>query len=196
MNKRQFLEKLQKNLSGLPKEEIDDVISDFEEYFEIGSERNRSEEDILKAFGDPKLLAQQIKAESFIKKAEQNISSHAIIKAVFTTIGLSFFNLIVILPVFLLIVAILGFLFLCAVSIGAMGLSGTIISLFYPLYEQYLAFTVNSVALVFASIGTCSLGILFFVGDIYLAKFLYRKFLKYLRFNARLVRVRRFEDEI
>ncbi len=188
MNKKQFLEKLHKNLFGISKDEITDILADFEEYFEIGKERGRSEEDIIISLGNPKQLARQIKAESFIKKAEQNISSSTITKAVFTTIGLSFFNLIVILPVFLIIIGFLAFLFASSISISATGISGAVLSLFYPLFEQYLTFKINNIALFFAFIGVGSTGILFFVGNIYFTKLLYRKFLKYLKFNVNFIK--------
>ena len=46
MNKKQYIEKLARYLKGLPKEEIEDILSDFDEYFEIGKERGRKEDEI------------------------------------------------------------------------------------------------------------------------------------------------------
>jgi len=197
MNKKKhFLENLEKNLKGLPKEEIKDILDDFREYFDVGSERGRTEDEIIISFGSPKIIAKQIKAESYIKKAEENTSAANITRAVFTTIGLSFFNIIFILPVFAVIFSMLAALFAAAISIGAAGVSGTVASFFYPIYSQYFTFTINIVVLIFAFIGTGAFGILFFIGDIYLAKLIYRLIVKYLKLNISIVKDRRQLDEI
>lgn len=196
MTKEKFLENLEKSLRGIPKEEIRDIVSDFEEYFEVGAERGRTKDEIVKSLGSPKALAKQIKAESYIKKAEEAASAANIARAVFTTIGLSFFNIIFILPIFIFIISILGALFSAAVSIGAAGISGTVASFFYPLYSQYFTFTVNAAVLIFAFIGMGALGIIFFIGDIYLAKLVYRLTVKYLKLNMSIIKDRRQQNEI
>jgi uncharacterized membrane protein len=197
MNKKQyFLENLEKNLKGIPKDEINDILEDFREYFDVGSERGRTEDEIILSFGNPKNIAKQIKAESYIKKAEANTSAANITRAVFTTVSLSFFNIIFILPVFAVIFSILAALFAAAISIGAAGISGTVASFFYPLYSQYFTFTINSAVLIFAFIGMGAFGILFFIGDIYLAKLIYRLTVKYLKLNISIVKDRRQIDEI
>ena len=196
MDKKQYIEKLAKYLKGLPKEEIEDILSDFDEYFEIGKERGRKEEELSVSLGDPKVLAKQIRLESYIKKAEQATSAANIGRAVFTSIGLSFFNLIFVLPPLAVIFAAIGALFASAVSIGAAGITGTVGSFFYPLYSQYITFKVNIAAQIFAFIGLGSFGILFFIGDLYLAKLTYRMIVKYLRFNLNIIRGRRQQDEI
>ena len=90
MDKKNFMEKIKKNLKSLPAKEIEDILNDLEEYFEVGKERGRTEEEIANSLGDPKILARQIIAESYIKKAEQTASAVNITKAVFTSIGLGF----------------------------------------------------------------------------------------------------------
>jgi len=196
MNKKQYIEKLARYLKGLPKEEIEDILSDFDEYFEIGKERGREEDELSISLGNPKTLAKQIRLESYIKKAEQTTSAANIGRAVFTSIGLSFFNLIFVLPPLAVIFAAIVALFASAVSIGAAGITGTVGSFFYPLYSQYITFKVNIAAQIFAFIGLGSFGILFFIGDLYLAKFIYRLIVKYLRFNLNIIRGRRQQDEI
>ena len=54
MNKLQYFEKLEKSLRPLPGEEISDIINDFKEYFEVGIERGRSEEEISMSLGNQK----------------------------------------------------------------------------------------------------------------------------------------------
>ena len=61
MNKKQYIEKLARYLKGLPKEEVEDILSDFDEYFEIGKERGREDEELSISLGNPKDLAKQIR---------------------------------------------------------------------------------------------------------------------------------------
>ncbi len=196
MNKEIFLDKLSRNLRNLPKEEIEDILMDFEEYFEIGKERGRPEEEISSSLGDPKILARQIRAESHIKKAEESTSPGNITRAVFTTIGLSFFNIIFILPPFLVVFSIIIALFAVSVAISAAGITGMVGSFFYPLYSDYLTFYVNPAVGIFAFLGLGAFGILFFTGNIYLWKLMYRGIIKYLRFNLSIIRGRRKQDEV
>lgn len=62
----------------------------------------------MASLGSPKTLARQIRFESYVKLAEGNASAAHIGKAVFTSIGLSFFNLIFILPLFLIVLGLLS----------------------------------------------------------------------------------------
>jgi uncharacterized membrane protein len=196
MNKEKFIERLSKNLKNLPKEEVTDILSDLEEYFEVGLERGRTEEELVSSMGDPKTLAREIRVESFIKKAEESASTGNIARAVFTSIGLSFFNLIFILPPFIAIFSIILSLFAVSVSLGAAGITGMVGSLFYSLYSQYLTFTLHPAALFFLFLGIGAFGVLFFVGNIYLWKLTYRGTVKYLRFNLSIIKGRRQQDEI
>lgn len=196
MNKLQYLENLEKSLKSLPKEETNDIINDFKEYFEVGIERGRSEEDLSLSLGNPKMLARQIRLESYIKKAEETKSASSILRAVFMSIGLSFFNLIIMLPVFLIVISALAALFACSISLSAAGITGTVGSIFSPLFSQYLTFNVNVAVSIFAFIGIGSLGILFFIGNIYISKFIFRLVVRYLRFNLSVVKGKRGQDEI
>jgi uncharacterized membrane protein len=196
MNKLQYLENLEKSLKSLPKEETIDIMNDFKEYFEVGIERGRSEEDLTISLGNPRMLARQIRLESYIKKAEETKSASNILRAVFTSIGLSFFNLIVMLPVFSIVVSVLAVLFACSVSLCAAGITGTVGSIFSPLFSQYLTFNVNVAVSIFAFIGIGSLGILFFIGNIYISKFIFRLVVRYLRFNLSVIKGKREQNEI
>lgn len=196
MNKEIFLYKLSRNLKSLPKEEIDDIMMDFEEYFEVGRERGRTEEELASSLGEPGTLAKQIRAESYIRKAEENTSAGNITRAVFTTIGLSFFNIIFILPLFLVVFAVVLALFAVSIAISAAGITGMIGSFFYPLYAEYLTFAVNPAVGIFVFLSLGAAGILFFTGNIYLWKFMYGGIVKYLRFNISIIRGRRKQDEV
>ncbi|HEY0196238.1 MAG TPA: DUF1700 domain-containing protein, partial [Methanobacterium sp.] len=53
MNKDEYLKELTRLLWKLPKEEREDVLSDYREHFIIGMEKGRDEEEIAEALGGP-----------------------------------------------------------------------------------------------------------------------------------------------
>jgi uncharacterized membrane protein len=197
MNKRQYFDSLEKNLKSLKREEMDDILQDFREYFEIGIERGRTEQELMTSLGSPKTLARQIRFESYVKQAEKTTSAAHIGKAVFTSIGLSFFNLIFILPLFLIVLGVLSALFISAVAISAAGVTGTIGSFFIPLISQYVTFNtfIHPAVMAFAFLGIGAFGVIFFIGDIFFSRFLFGLTARYLRFNLEIIRGRRQQDE-
>jgi len=187
MNKKDFINKLSSYLGGIPAEEKQDVISDFEEHFKEGMAEGRKEEDIAEALGDPRALANQFKASILVSQAEKTTSPVNITRAVFATLGLGFFNLIFILGPFAVIASVLIALFACAIAITAAGITIFFGTIFGPLFPEYVSVLYNPAAAIFGSIGVTCLGVLFFVGDIYLAKLLNKLFLRYIKFNIRII---------
>jgi uncharacterized membrane protein len=187
MNKKDFMNKLSAYLGGIPGEDRQDVISDFEEHFKEGLAEGRTEEEIADSLGDPKSLANQFKASILVSEAEKTTSAVNIIRAVFATLGLGFLNLVFILGPFIAIVAVLISLFASAIAIIAAGITVFFASIFGPLIPQYFAVLINPAVAIFGSIGVTCFGILFFVGCIYLSKILYRLFVRYIKFNLRII---------
>jgi len=187
MNKKDFINKLSSCLGGIPVEERQDVINDFEEHFKEAMAEGRTEEEIADSLGDPKALANQFKANILVSKAEKTTSAINITRAVLATLGLGFFNLIFILGPFCAIASVLISLFASAISIIAVGIAVFLASIFGPLFPQYFAVLISPAVAIFASIGVTLFGILFFVGCIYLSKVFYRLFVRYIKFNLRII---------
>jgi uncharacterized membrane protein len=187
MNKKDFINKLSSYLGGIPEEDRRDVVNDFEEHFKEGIAAGRNEEDIAESLGDPRSLANQFKASILVSQAEKTTSPVNITRAVFATLGLGFFNLIFILGPFIAVVSVLIALFVCAITLTASGITMFFAGIFGPLFPQYISISINPAVTIFGSIGVTCLGILFFVGDIYLTKLLYRLFLRYIKFNLRII---------
>ncbi len=190
MNKKQFIDQLTVNLRGVPKEDRLDIISDFDEHFKIGMEKGRTEDELSDSLGNPKTLAKQLNASVLVGHAEKTTSASNITRAVFATLGLGFFNLIFVLGPFIGIVAVLFSLFAVAVAIAASGITILFATIFGPLFPEFVGIIVNPAVGIFGSIGVTCFGILFFVGDIFLAKALYRVFIKYIKFNSRVIKGR------
>ena len=191
MNKKEFLNKLSAYLEGIQKDDREDILSDFEEHFEVGLDKGRTEEDLADSLGDPIVLARQLKAGALVKKAEETTSAANITRAVFASLGLGFFNLIFILGPFIGIIGVLAGLFAAAIGVTAGGIASFFASIFGPLFPEYFNIPINPAVGIFGSVGVACFGILFFIGNVYLAKILYRLFIRYIRFNLGIIIGRR-----
>ena len=190
MNKKQFLDQLTVSLRGIPNEERLDIISDFEEHFKFGMEKGRSEDELSESLGNPKVLAKQLKTNVLVDQAEKSASPTNITRAVFATLGLGFFNLIFVLGPFVGIVGVLFGLFATAVAAAASGITLLVATIIGPLFPEWFGVVVSPAVGIFGSIGLTCFGILFFIGNIFLSKVLYRVFIKYIKFNTRVIKGR------
>lgn len=197
MNKDEYIEKLAKLLRKLPKEEREDIISDYEEHFTIGMEKGRSEEEISKALGNPKTLAKQIKAEYIIKRAEHKQSAGSMFEAVLAATGLGIFNLIFVAAPVMILVAILLTLFVLG---GAMVFGGIYLTLAYPLHSflpQYnFGITTDGGVLsvlvgMLGGIGLTILGLALLWGMVYVTRWMYGLAIKYLKLNLEIIKGKR-----
>lgn len=196
MNKKTFLEQLRKELKGLPEEETRDIIADYEEHFAIGKKKRRKEEAITKELGSPKSLGKQHKAVWRIEQAEKKHSTENVLKAVLATIGLGFFNLVVVLGPFAALVAVLLALFAAGIGISAAGIALIFGSLAAPFLHQYLILSgQGTIGLLFLGIGTTALGLLMLIGTAYLGKGFAKITIAYLRFNVQIITGKRGEEE-
>jgi len=195
MNKNEFLKELSSLLSDLPSEERQEILFDYEEHFSIGLEEGKTEEDIIRGLGNPKAIAKQYKANYIVNQAEANPSPSNILRAVFATIVLGFFNLIFILGPFLGIVGALIGLFAASIGITVAGISIFFKSALGPALGFLASYnisvpavlTANNGATLFLGIGLTSLGLLFIIGNCYLARWLYIGTIKYLKLNLRII---------
>lgn len=62
-NKKEFLEKLEKNLYGLSKEDASEILDDYREHFKVGQKKKRKESEIAESLGDPVKIARDAKGE-------------------------------------------------------------------------------------------------------------------------------------
>ncbi|MBB6453814.1 putative membrane protein [Salirhabdus euzebyi] len=179
MNKQLFLKELERQLAKVPEYDRKEMIYDFEEHFELGEAEGKTEEEIVKDLGSPRVIAKDLLIDYRVTQAETDKSVKNISQAVIATIGLSFFNLIIMLGP---IVAIIGVYVGLSAAAIALTLSpfAWIVSLFFDSSNALLGF--------FVSITVSSLGVLFSVGMIYVGKFLYHIILKYVKFNIRIIK--------
>lgn len=189
MNKTEFLNSLNKTLGNIPYEEKRDILYDYEEHFNVGLESGKSEEEIADSLGNPKSIAKYYVANYKVDQAKNDKSASSMLGAIAAVIGLGFFNLVFILGPFIAIVGVLFSLFAAAFAITVSGFVGAIG--FFAVLPSYVSLPWNSymnVGGIFASIGLLCLGLLFFIGDCYLAKLLYKGTLAYLKWNLSIIK--------
>ncbi|WP_432662382.1 DUF1700 domain-containing protein [Wukongibacter baidiensis] len=194
MNKNEFLTELSNLLSSLPSDERQDILFDYEEHFSIGLEEGKTEEDIIDSLGSPKTIAKQYKANYIVTQAEVNPSPSNMLKAVLAILALGFFNLIFVLGPFLGLVGVLIGLFAASIGILIAGVSVFGTAALGPVLGSLNAYislpsimVSNTGATLFLGIGLTSLGLLFIIGNCYLARWLYIGTIQYLKLNLRLL---------
>jgi len=194
MNKKEFLESLINQLKNIPKEEVDEILQDYRDHITIGMENGRNEEELIKSLGDPKEIAKQLNANYHIKNAETKTSPSNIFRAFYATAGLGFFNLIFVLPLFIIILALLFVLFAVPLSLifaGIIVIIACVGNLLAPDYFSknfQLAFSApEAVGAILISIGLVSLGLLILIAAYYASKSVFKLVLRYLKFNLKII---------
>lgn len=180
MTKNQFLAELERHLNKLPKQELEDILRDYEEYFQNALSDGKTEQEIAKSLGSPKQLAKELLATHYIEEVEKSDSALNIARAIWAAVGLGFLNIIFILGPFIGIVATVASLWFSA-----------FIFIITPLFVLIKAifFTESFVWLdLFIAITLSGIGILFIIGLYYATALLKKWTIQYLKFNVAIVK--------
>ena len=178
-----FFSELKKHLKGCSKEEMDEIIEDYNEYFNDAIDAGRNEEEVCAALGSPKLLARQLIAESAIKIAEDSYSIDNILKATLAIVGLGFFNLVFILGPLVGVISVVFSLALVAIILLILGVISPL-GLF--MLESYAAF--DLLIYFLSAIGIFAAGTALGSFTILLSRLIYRALVKYLKLNLKIVK--------
>ncbi|MDP9742930.1 UNVERIFIED_ORG: putative membrane protein [Bacillus sp. B2I3] len=178
MNKEQFLKQLNASLTRLSLEEREDILQDYEEYFEIGMEEGKSEQEISKSLGNPKQISKELMATYLLGQVEQTTSAGNVMRAVWAVIGLGFFNLVIVLGPFigLIGVVIAGWVSAIAFILAPLGALFNLVLGNFQLFDLFFA------------LGLCGIGIFIAMGMFVATSALTKGFIRYLKFNASLVK--------
>lgn len=180
MNKYQFIKILESSLMKLPSEERLDIIQDFEEYFSIGLEEGKTEEQIAASLGSPNQIAKELVASYHLGKVETTASTGNIIRAVWAVIGLGFFNLIIVLGPFLALVAVIIGGWTAGTGLIMSPLLVLVNIAIYPSTFEFFD--------LFASLAFAGLGLFIAIGMYFATRALIQGFVRYLQFNVKLVK--------
>ncbi|WP_414470143.1 HAAS signaling domain-containing protein [Methanobacterium sp. ACI-7] len=195
MNKEEYIEKLSKDLKKLPKEDREDILSDYEEHFLIGMENGRTEEEISEALGKPEIVSKQIKAEYMVKKAENRPSTGSVIEAVLAVAGLGLVNLIFIAIPALGLAAVILSLVVTGLSVILVGILTMLSPILHSIFPQYIDLPIGGGIMgtfltVVGGIGLTVMGTFFVILMAYIANWFYRLIIKHLKLNLEDIKER------
>ena len=165
MNKQQFLKELEMQLSRLPKAERDDILSDFVEYFECAAQEGQNEAVLCERLGDPRKLAKEYHAQSVIASANETRKLGSMMRAFVYSAGLGSVNFLYAVFVVGIGYILISVFYIAAVALAAGALVGLAGAVAY--------FRADTAALwlsVFTAVGLVAAGVLWFIGNMQLAK--------------------------
>jgi uncharacterized membrane protein len=189
MNKEQFLSQLRRSLSGIPEEEKKEILYDYDEHFRSGLENGQEEEEIARSLGNPRVLGKSFRIESLLDKERGGHRVSNIMRAVFASLSLGFFNVIITIPLFAGLFAGLAGLWAGAVSLAVSGVAVIVGVILQPLFPAFIILEgLNIPFLIFAGIGISALGLLSVIGMWKLSQLFFRMTARYVQFNVRIIK--------
>lgn len=192
MSKMDFLLILKKHLRKLPKNETKEILQDYEEYFMIGVGEGKTESQLVEVLGSPKQLANELIAISAIKKVEEKKSISTVFTALFSIMGLSVMNCMIIIVGLFMLLILTPFILAYIIAVPVMILSPLIL-IGIGFVEGFSAI---GVAEILESIKGLAIGsFLAFLGY-FIAKLLFILLMKYLRWNMTIAKGDKLYEKI
>lgn len=145
MNEQLFLKQLSLQLKSLPKEEIDEIIADYADYFSQARKSGLTDQEAIESLGHPRDIVQDILAEHRQQSSPQTTS-----RSVLLAIALIFFNLTIVLgPVIGLIGAFFGmFVAVIAFIISPLLAISKVILFNGSLFEMFTSFLLCGLGII------------------------------------------------
>ena len=117
MNRQAFIDRLRLGLSGLPPKAIAEAVADYETHFTAGLAAGRTEEEVAEALGDPARLARELRAETGLKRWEEERNPTSAAGAIFAVLGLGAIDILILLPILMTVAGTLFGLIVAAIAI-------------------------------------------------------------------------------
>lgn len=178
MTKHEFMKEMERSLNALPREERNEILQDFEEHFAIGLAEGKNEEEIAESLGSPDQIAREMNANRYVSTANKNATFGNMMRATWAVIGLSFFNIIVVLGPF---VGIAGIILSLWVASGAF-IIAPLLAVLGMLIGGSNLFDFS------ASIALCGIGLLLGMLTSKLTRWTSVGFTRYLKYNMSVVK--------
>ena len=180
MTKDRFLNELKQHLKKIPKQDLDDILRDYSEYFQNALDDGKQDHEIIQSLGSPKQLAKELLATYYIDEVQKTDSVGNIFRAVWAAVGLGFLNLIFLLgPFIAMVVTVASFWFTAFVFVltPLLVLLKAVIAI-----ESFIWFE------FFIAISLAGIGILLLIGLYYMTALLKKWTIKYLKLNVAIVK--------
>ncbi|WP_219835175.1 HAAS domain-containing protein [Paenibacillus sp. R14(2021)] len=184
MIRESYLRQLWELLAPVPEKLRREWTYDYEEHFRASAELGRSEEEAASELGDPRLIAKELLLNYRVEQANHKSGSITLVsRAVFAAVSLGFFNLIFVLGPFIAILGVLLSLWAVAAAVA--------LSSLMAMYEGSFGGAITGLQATFISMALIGLGMLLGAGANWLTRAFAKLTLQYLKFNSKVIRVRR-----
>ncbi|GGD86523.1 HAAS signaling domain-containing protein [Paenibacillus nasutitermitis] len=184
MIREQYLRQLWELLTPIPERLRRDLMFDYEEHFRQAAEHGKSEEEAAHELGDPRMIAKEMLLGYRVEQAEiRNGGITHVSRAVFAAVSLGFFNLVFVLGPFIGLLGILLALWATSIAVGLSSLAA--------IYEGVFGDAWSSTQGIFVAIALLAVGMLLGALSHWLTRAVSRVTLKYLKFNFRMMRVKK-----
>lgn len=109
-----YLNQLREKMSCLPPSYTSDILEDYQSYFYEGTERGKTEQELISELGDVDYIGNNIIAEYFIEHSNQinGIKTYASALNSVGTLGFGLINLVIMIPIVISALAVLASLYL------------------------------------------------------------------------------------
>jgi uncharacterized membrane protein len=192
MNQVEFLSQLKRALGGLAEQEKTEILADYEEHFRMAREAGKSDEQISQSLGNPRVLGRSYRVDSLLEEGRAEGKVSAVVRAIFASLSLGFFNIVVVLAPFIALLAVIVSLWTVAVSLALSGVCVILALIASPFLPGFINLGgVGVPFLIFSSIGVSALGLLAVIGMWFLTRWFVFAVATYAQFNARIIMNRR-----
>lgn len=105
MSRTLFIARLRQGLKGLPPDQVDEIVMDYEAHFSDAIAAGRDEVDVAASLGDALQLGNELRAEAKLRRWEEQRNPRTFLQASLGLVGLQAFNIFILLPVILVVAA-------------------------------------------------------------------------------------------
>jgi len=154
MKREEFLARLRNGLSGLPRNEVNDILADYQSHFTEGAAQGRSEDEISAALGEPVRLARELRAEAGLRRWQEGRSAASFVAALLAFAGLATFDVMLLLPLlFILMIVIFAVgIAMLALTIAGIAVASSVLISFETL-RHAIATAFEGAGLVAGGVG-------------------------------------------
>lgn len=180
MNKTEYLNKLKAYLHSLPLDELEDIVSDYEEHFQIGLSKGKTEEEISKELGDPYDICSNYTSINRNTTTTSNDNGNNLL----IILLLALFNLFIVLAPYLSIVSIIISIYIASISFifgGIAMIFGMSFNIIMPVTQPHILTSLGF------GIGLSCLGLLTIILAVYFTKWFIKLTIRYIKWNLEII---------